>query len=149
MTEIIKSAIVPYSAFDMRYLVNDVPSYPEFLKWCEHGYILNTFATGYEAGMQVNIKGIRVDFSTVNTLIDHNSHQLEVAMTLLKGPFQNLQGFWRFTQLSELGSKVELELKYQVKSKLIGRMFAKGFDQVAAQMVSDFVVRAGNLYAKS
>ena len=81
MTEIIKSAIVPYTAHDMRQLVNNVPAYPEFLKWCEHGYILDTFATGYEAGMQVKIKGIRVDFSTVNTLID-DSDFLAVAMTL-------------------------------------------------------------------
>jgi len=146
MTEIIKSAIVPYTAHDMRQLVNNVPAYPEFLKWCEHGYILDTFATGYEAGMQVKLKGIRVDFSTINTLIDDMDF-LAVAMTLSKGPFRKLQGYWRFIQLSEMGSKVQLELSYEIKSKMIGRMFAKGFDQVASQMVSDFVRRAGDVYA--
>ncbi|KAA3648595.1 MAG: ubiquinone-binding protein, partial [Proteobacteria bacterium] len=107
---------------------------------------LDSFATGYQAGMQVNIKGVRVDFSTVNTLIDH-SEFLAVAMTLAEGPFKKLQGYWRFIQLSELGSKVQLELSYEIKSKLIGRIFAKGFDQVASQLVSDFVSRAGEVYA--
>jgi Oligoketide cyclase/lipid transport protein len=82
----------------------------------------------------------------VNTLIDDNEF-LAVAMTLSKGPFRRLQGYWRFVQLSELGSKVQLELSYEVKSKMIGRMFAKGFDQVASQLVSDFVKRAGDVYA--
>lgn len=146
MSEIIKSAIVPYSAHDMRQLVNNVPAYPEFLKWCERGFILDSFATGYEAGMQVKIKGVRVEFSTINTLIDHSDF-LAVAMTLSNGPFRKLHGYWRFTQLSEQGSKVQLELCYEIKSKLIGRMFARGFDQVASQLVSDFVSRAGNIYA--
>ncbi len=40
MTEIQRSAQVPYTAAQMYQLVNDVASYPEFLPWCDHVDVL-------------------------------------------------------------------------------------------------------------
>lgn len=147
MAEIIKSAIVPYQSAQMLGLVNSVGDYPEFLKWCQKGYIKEQFNNGYIAGMQIKIKGIEVEFITKNE-IQHDDQYINLFMSLVSGPFKQLSGQWQFHQFPEFGSKVELQLNYEVKSQLLGKIFSKGFDQMAARMVNDFVNRAGVIYAK-
>ena len=148
MAEIIKSAIVPHQSQQMLTLVNSVDDYPEFLKWCQKGYIKETFDQGYIAGMQIKIKGIEVEFVTRNE-IQHDNDFINLYMSLVSGPFKQLSGQWQFHQFPEFGSKVELQLQYEVKSQLLGKIFSKGFDQLAAGMVNDFVNRAGVVYAGS
>ncbi len=148
MSEIIKSAIVPYNSVQMLSLVNDIEKYPEFLKWCKNGYIENSFEGGYAAGMTIKIKGVQVEFVTENKIIEDGDF-ISMYMSLISGPFRNLSGEWRFHQYPEFGSKVELQLQYEIKSQLLGRVFAKGFDQVASHLVNDFVNRAGVIYANN
>lgn len=148
MSEIIKSAIVSHDSDQMLKLVNDIEKYPEFLKWCKEGYINEQSDASYIAGMVINIKGIQVEFSTKNTLV-HENGITQMFMTLVSGPFKKMSGEWRFQQFPEFGSKVELQLQYEIKSKLLGRVFAKGFEQIAGHLVNDFVNRAGVVYADS
>lgn len=148
MSEIIKSAIVPHNSAQMLTLVNAIETYPEFLKWCKHGYIDEQSENGYIAGMVISIKGIQIEFATKNTIVRDNE-VTSMFMTLVSGPFKKMSGEWRFQQFPELGSKVELQLQYEIKSQLLGRMFAKGFDQIAGHLVNDFVNRAGVVYANS
>lgn len=147
MSEIIKSAIVPYDSALMLKLVNDIENYPAFLKWCKRGYINEKTKDSYVAGLVISIKGIQVEFATQNTILQ-KGESTYMQMALISGPFKKMTGQWRFQQLSELGSKVELHLQYEIKSQLLGRMFAKGFDQIAGHLVNDFVNRAGVIYAK-
>jgi ribosome-associated toxin RatA of RatAB toxin-antitoxin module len=147
MAEIIKSAIVPYTSEQMLQLVNEVEAYPEFLQWCEKGFIKETKADGYVAGMLIKIGGVEVEFATRNT-IEFDGEFTNLMMTLESGPFKNLSGQWQFHQFPAFGSKVELQLQYEIKSQLLGKMFTKGFEQLAAGMVNDFVNRAGVMYAK-
>ncbi len=147
MSEIIKSAIVPYNSNQMLQLVNDVANYPEFLKWCTKGYIKERAENQYVAGMAIKISGVQVEFATKNT-IEHDRELTIMYMDLVSGPFRQMAGEWRFHQFPEFGSKVELQLQYEIKSQLLGRMFAKGFDQIAGHLVNDFVNRAGVIYAE-
>ena len=148
MSEIIKSAIVPHNRDQMLALVNDIEKYPEFLKWCRKGFIQDENKSGYAAGMLISIKGVQVEFVTQNEII-HEDNLSHLYMNLVSGPFKKLSGVWRFQQFPEFGSKVELQLQYEIKSQLISRVFAKGFGQIAAHLVNDFVNRAGVVYAKS
>ena len=148
MSEIIKSAIVPHNSEQMLALVNNIEKYPEFLKWCTKGYIDEQSESSYVAGMVISIKGIQVEFATKNTIIQDND-TTSLFMTLVSGPFKKMTGEWRFQQFPEFGSKVELQLQYEIKSQLLGRMFSKGFDQLAGHMVIDFVNRAGVVYANN
>jgi len=146
MSEIVKSALVPYDSEQMLSLVNHVQAYPEFLQWCRRGFVQHQFENGYEAGMLIKIKGIQVEFVTRNEII-REAEITRMLMSLISGPFQSLSGEWRFLQFPELGSKVELQLSYEIRSQVIGKMFAKGFDQIAGRLVNDFVNRAGAVYA--
>lgn len=148
MAEIIKSAIVPYTTEQMLQLVNQVESYPEFIKWCEKGFVKETIADGYVAGMLIKIGGVEVEFATRN-VIEYDGIYTNLMMNLESGPFKDLTGQWQFQQFPAFGSKVELQLQYEVKSQILGKMFTKGFNQLAAGMVNDFVNRAGVMYANS
>ncbi len=147
MAEIIKSAIVPHSNDQMLSLVNSIEDYPKFLKWCKKGFVKEKFDQGYVAGMQIRIKGIEVEFVTKNE-IEYDNEFINLYMSLVSGPFRKLSGQWQFHQFPEFGSKVEFQLQYEVKSQLLGKLFSKGFDQLAAGLVNDFVNRAGVVYAK-
>lgn len=146
MSEIIKSAIVPYNSDQMIHLVNDIERYPEFLKWCKKGYVTEQSNTQYTAGMVIKISGVQIEFSTKN-IIEFDGNITTMYMSLVSGPFKKMTGEWHFHQFPEFGSKVELQLQYEVKSQLLGKMFAKGFDQIAGHLVNDFVTRAGVVYA--
>jgi ribosome-associated toxin RatA of RatAB toxin-antitoxin module len=148
MSEIIKSALVPHNSEEMLSLVNQVEAYPEFLKWCQKGFVQHRFDEGYEAGMLIKIKGIQVEFVTRNEVY-READQIRMHMALVSGPFRSLSGEWRFRQFPQLGSRVELQLRYEIRSQLLGQVFAKGFDQLASGLVNDFVSRAGDVYAQN
>ncbi|WP_154223358.1 SRPBCC family protein [Marinicella rhabdoformis] len=146
MVEVVKSAIVTHTADEMYQLVNDVTSYPEFLKWCVKGTIHHQDGDYYEATLDMSVKGINVSFMTANRKEDR-AGVLHLDLQLKKGPFNQLHGHWAFKPLGDVGCRVSLLLNYEVKSSVINQLFAKGFERIAERMVSDFVSRAGDLYA--
>lgn len=146
MIEVVKSAIVPFSAKQMFDLVNDVNQYHQFLRWCEQGSIIKQISpTVYQAAVKISITGIKVAFITENT-IKNQADEWFLELLLKEGPFSKLQGHWHFKQLSTEGSKVQLKLNYEINSRAINRLFAKAFGSIANRMVADFVKRAEQLY---
>lgn len=146
MIEVIKSAIVPFSAKQMFDLVNDVNQYHHFLRWCQQGSIIKQVSPSvYQAAIKISITGIKVSFITENT-INNQDDEWFLELLLKEGPFSKLQGYWSFKQLSAEGSKVQLKLNYEINSKAINRLFAKAFGSIANRMVADFVKRAEQLY---
>lgn len=146
MVEVVKSAIVTHTADEMFVLVNDVASYPDFLKWCVNGKVHHQDGDYYEATLDMSVKGISVSFMTANTKEDREG-VLHLDLKLKKGPFNQLHGHWAFKPLGDMGCRVSLVLNYEVKSSVINQLFAKGFERIAEKMVADFVTRAGELYA--
>ena len=68
-------------------------------------------------------------------------------MSLVDGPFRSLAGEWRFQQLGDAGSKISLELSFEVNSRLMAGAFSRGFASVADRLVRDFSRRADSVYA--
>jgi len=67
-------------------------------------------------------------------------------MTLLRGPFSYLEGFWRFQPLREDASKISLDLSFEMNSRLGSLAFGAVFNQICDTMVSAFTQRARDLY---
>jgi ribosome-associated toxin RatA of RatAB toxin-antitoxin module len=70
-------------------------------------------------------------------------------MSLVKGPFSNLSGMWRFTPVgdgSQRACKVELDLEYGFSSKTLSALVGPVFDKIAASLVDAFVKRAEAVY---
>lgn len=142
MTVIEKSALVRYPAKAMFDLVDDIESYPEFLPWCRSSRILSRSAEVVEAELEIARAGFRKSFATRNTSLDSTAIQ----MNLLKGPFNHLEGIWKFQPLREDASKVVLELEFELSSTLSSLAFGSMFEQICNTLINAFSQRAKELY---
>ena len=140
--KIARSALVAHSAMNMYKLVEGVSSYPQFLSWCTATMVHEQTSEIQKASLTVVVAGIKQQFTTLNTL--WSGERLE--MKLLEGPFKNLQGEWRFVQLGEDGSKISLELDFEMTRGPMATMFGKGFGKIADRLVDDFCKRAEKVY---
>jgi len=137
-----RSALVSHSAKQMFKLVQDVPSYPEFLSWCTAADVLEQSEQTQKASLTVSVAGINQHLTTENTLREGEY----VSMKLLEGPFKDLYGEWVFSQLGEDGSRVSLKLDFEMTSGFVAMMFGKGFGRIADRLVDDFCKRADEVY---
>lgn len=141
--EIVRQALVPHSPIDMYRLVHDVESYPDFLSWCAAARVLENTPEMQLARLWVRLGGVRRSFTTRNRLVPGE----RLAMSLVEGPFTELNGEWTFTALGHLGSKVRLRLAFEMSDSLLSSAFRRGFAHVADRMVRDFCARADRVYA--
>jgi ribosome-associated toxin RatA of RatAB toxin-antitoxin module len=141
MKHVVRSILVPHSAAKMYALVNDVPSYPKFLPWCGGARITEQTETQMQAAVDIAYMGVRQTFTTKNALLKDE----RIDMALVSGPFSKLTGQWRFTQLGDVGCKVEFDLNYAFEG-IIGAVVAPVFDRIAASFVDAFVRRADELH---
>ncbi len=142
MRQVHKSALVRYSARKMFDLVDAVEKYPEFLPWCSASCILKREGNIVEAELEISRRAFRQTFATRNLVIPGQ----EIRMTLLRGPFSYLEGFWRFQPLREDASKISLDLSFEMNSRLGSLAFGAVFNQICDTMVSAFTQRARDLY---
>lgn len=141
--QITRTALVPFPAENMYLLVEDVASYPQFLSWCVASRLLEQGHDWQLASLEVAIAGVRQSFTTRNLLQPGHSLQME----LVRGPFQQLSGEWRFLALGDRGSKISLHLQFDFGGGLLSSAFRHGFANVADRLVSDFCLRAESVYS--
>jgi ribosome-associated toxin RatA of RatAB toxin-antitoxin module len=139
-----KSVLIEYSAAQMYALVENVADYPEFLPWCGGTEILKQEGDVTRAAIIIDFRGIKQRFSTENRAI---APQL-IEMTLVDGPFRQLDGSWRFKALGDDACKIEFRLHYEFSSKLLEKLVGPVFHFIASTFVDAFVKRARQLYGK-
>ncbi len=142
MSQIERSALVPYSNRQMFDLVNDVARYPEFVPSCEASRIVSESEQEIVAELCINKAGIRHAFTTRNTLIEPT----QVRLDLVDGPFKHLSGQWEFQELAADACKVTLRLDFEFSSKLLHFAFGKIFNEMTSRMVDAFAERARQVY---
>lgn len=145
MRNVQRSALVPYSAAQMFAIVDDIEAYPEFLPWCSKTMVHLREDDVVEATLELQRGSLSKQFRTRNT----NRPIESIEMTLVSGPFRHLQGKWRFTQLSEEGSKVELDLSFEFASSVVDVVFGRFFEDVCNSLVNAFRKRADAIYGIS
>jgi len=57
-----------------------------------------------------------------------------------------LEGDWQFTALGDAGCRVEMNLRFEMDSKLAGMVLGKVFEKAADTLVQAFCERADDLY---
>ena len=145
MKTVHKSVLIWYSAQEMFALVTDVPRYPEFLPWCDRSAVLAEDADGMTAEVGIAFGGIHQSFTT------RNSHHApdSVDVKLIKGPFSQLDGQWRFSPLgdgTQRACRIDLTLNYGFSSATLSALVGPVFDKIAATLVDAFVKRAEQVY---
>jgi len=146
MKTVNKSVLIWYSPEEMYALVTDVPSYPQFLPWCDRAAVVLQDADGMTAEIGIAFGGVRQTFTTQNRHVAAR----EVAMQLVDGPFSRLDGSWRFLPLgdgTQRACRVELLLHYGFDNPTLGRLVGPVFDRIAGSLVDAFVKRAEQVYA--
>lgn len=133
---------MPYSAQIMFEIVNDVAAYPEFLPWCADTRIQAQTDASMEASILMKKAGVNHWFTTKNTIVKNKS----IKMTLLNGPFKQLDGEWKFIEFEPSASKIELDLSFEFSLGLGTTLIAPIFTQIANSLVDSFCKRAQNLY---
>jgi len=148
MKTVHKSVLIWFSAEEMFALVTDVSSYPEFLPWCDKTRIVSQDATGMIAEIGMALGGFHKSFTTRNL----HTQGRQVKLSLIDGPFKQLDGTWDFYPLAHEGSsemqracRVELTLHYSFES-MFGALVGPLFDKIAATLIDAFVQRAEKVY---
>ncbi len=142
MTEINRSALLPYPAEDVYTLINDVSAYPQFMKGCVGAEVIVSTEDMMEARLDLAAGRLKYSFTTRNKLAP--PHKVE--MTLVDGPFKSFQGLWTVQALNESACKVTLELQFTLASKVLGVAAKKLFSPMANDLVDALVKRAHHLY---
>jgi ribosome-associated toxin RatA of RatAB toxin-antitoxin module len=125
-------------------LVNDIEAYPQFLPWCRSARVHSRDEDEVRATLELARGAIQKSFTTCNRL--QKDKMIEVR--LVEGPFQRLEGFWRFDALREDASKVSLDLEFEFSSRLVGFALGPVFNQIANTLVDSFKVRAVQVYGR-
>ena len=132
---------MPYPAKVMYDIVNDVQSYPDFLPWCGGAEIYQQDESSMDAGILMKAAGLDHWFKTRNRMTPGKS----IEMALLDGPFSQLEGGWKFTDLNGDGCKIELLLQFEIKHGLAAAVITPAFSRIANTMVESFCNRARDL----
>lgn len=138
MHHVNKSMLVPYSPDQMFALIDDIERYPEFLPWCAATTVQVREEQVTRATLAIDFRGVRQQFTTEN----RKQRPRRMDLKLVSGPFRDLHGNWRFTDLGGKGCKVEFELHYDFSSRMLAAMMGPVFGHVAGTLVDAFVKRA-------
>ena len=142
VTRIAKTALLPYAAEQLFDLVNDIEAYPQYMDGCVGARILLAGPELVEARLELSRAGITQAFATRNRLLRPQAIEME----LLEGPFRMLAGRWQFDALAPEASKVSLDLRFELDSKLASLAAGKLFEGVAVNLVDSLCRRAHRLY---
>ena len=142
MSKVSRSALVPYSAQQMYELVNNTEQYPEFVPWCSNSTEKIFSEDDKQATLYFSRGAIKTSFTTKNTLVVNE----KIIMDLVDGPFSELQGEWRFIDIGETGSRVELDVEFELSNRVLKLALESFFTQVCDRLVNAFVQRASEIY---
>lgn len=143
MRNVLRSAIVPYSAAQMYALVKDVEAYPSFLPWCNDAEVHIREEAFIEASLELHRGRISKRFRTRNVLVENES----LGIALVGGPFKHMAGGWTFQQLGDAGCKVELDLEFEFESRATDVIFGRFFENTCNSLVDSFTRQAAKIYA--
>lgn len=142
MPKVVRQALVPHSSDNMFEVVNRVDLYDEFLPWCGESYILEQSDDEIVGKIHMKKGPLDQPFTTKNKIVEGRS----IDIMLVEGPFKELTGSWTFSNISECGSKINLELNYEFSSSIIELVVGPVFNQIANTLVDSFCKRADELY---
>ena len=142
MTVIDRSALLPYTAYQLFNLVSDVESYPSYMDGCVDARILRREEDWVEARLDLARGGITQSFSTRNRM----SAPGEITLELIDGPFEYFTGRWEFQSLGDSACKMSLNLEFTINGSLFGAAASRLFDKVTNNLIDAVGRRASQIY---
>ena len=142
MTEIHRSAMLPYPAESMFDLVNDIKAYPEFMDGCVGAQILQEEDNTIDARLYLKKGLFKQQIRTRNI----NTYGRAIDLELLEGPLTNFKGRWEFIALGPQSCKVSLTISFSIKASIANIVLSKLLSIVSNSLVDAIADRAKKLY---
>jgi ribosome-associated toxin RatA of RatAB toxin-antitoxin module len=141
MRQVKRSVLVAQPPSRMFALINDIESYPAFVPGCTHARVESRTPTEIVATLGVKKGPMHTEITTRNTL----DQDKRVHMSLVNGPFKELEGEWTLTPVGPNGCRVDLSMRFAFKNPMSAIVLEPLFEQTAASLVDAFVARARSL----
>ena len=123
-------------------LVADIERYPRFLPWCRSAKVHTRTPGEVVASLEISRGPVRKSFTTRNRMAEPERIDIE----LVDGPFSSLDGRWSFHGTEAGGCRVELDMRFEISSRVLARVLAPLFEEIARTMVDAFCRRARQVY---
>lgn len=142
------SKLLPYAPDQLFALVGDVMAYPDFVPWIISMRTWN--ARALEGGVETLDAEAGVGFSFLkerfSTRVRRDPAARQIDVTLLSGPFRRLANRWRFFDAGEGMTRVEFDIDFQFKSRLLEGLLSANFGHAVDRLMTCFEARAQALY---
>ena len=142
------SRILPYTPDQLMALVGDVMAYPDFVPWITSMRTWN--ARAVEEGVDTLDAEAGVGFSFLkerfSTRVRRDVPGKVIEVGLLSGPFRKLANRWAFFEAGEGATRVEFDIDFQFKSRLLEALLAANFAHAVDKLMTCFEARAKALY---
>ena len=119
-------------------LINNIENYPSFLPWCTKTEVTEESEKSKIGKIFISKSFIKWNFSTKN-LIDINK---SINLSLIDGPFDELNGQWSFKSIDKNNTNVTLEIDYKFKNSLIEISIEPIFSSIMNSILKSFVDQA-------
>jgi ribosome-associated toxin RatA of RatAB toxin-antitoxin module len=123
-------------------LVVDVERYCEFLPWVAGAEVHEKTERELQASLVMERAGIRQSFTTRNVM----QRPDWMSLTLVTGPFRQLDGLWTFTAIGTAGTRIVLEMKFEFANPVASMLFGRAFEQSVGELIDAFVARARQVH---
>ena len=119
-------------------LINDIENYPSFLPWCTQTEVTKETENINIGKIFISKSFIKWNFSTKNLIVTNKS----ITLSLVDGPFDELNGQWSFKSIDENNTHVTLEINYKFKNSLIEISIEPIFSTIMNSILKSFIDQA-------
>lgn len=137
MRELERSALLPHAAADAYRVVAAVEDYPAFVPGCVLCRVESSDGDRVRARLGFRLRGLSDTFVTENLLLPER----RIEVSLLEGPFRQLQGAWEFQPLSDSGCKVRLTLTLEFGNRVMEAALAPWLERATGEVMGAFIQR--------
>jgi coenzyme Q-binding protein COQ10 len=144
------SQVLPYTPDQLFALVGDVARYAEFVPWVTamrtwNQRQLSDGVDALDAEAKVGFSFLKERFAT---RVRRDAKNRQIDTSLLSGPFKKLENRWRFLDAGHGCTRVEFDIDFQFKSRLLEGLLTANFATAVQRLMACFEARARSLYGE-
>jgi coenzyme Q-binding protein COQ10 len=139
---------LPYGPDQLFALVGDVMAYPEFVPWITSMRTWNARTLGEDVDSLDAEAGVGFSFlkERFSSRVRRDAMARRIDVALLSGPFKRLANRWEFFAAEDGGTRVEFDIDFQFKSRLLEALLTANFAHAVERLMTCFEDRARALY---
>ena len=119
-------------------LINQVDKYSDFLPWCSNSKVISDKNNVMVGKISVSKNFVNWTFTTENHYIKNK----KIHLTLVDGPFKNLNGEWSFLKIDNNNTQVSFILEYEFSNKIIELSIKPVFTSIMSSILDSFISEA-------